>query len=96
MPQLQQVIEGFALQKPRKTIANIHRETTRICLERNWTSPSYSTIKRVVNKVDPALITLAHEGSKVYQEEFDLIYRHQASAPNEVWQADHSYCQFLY
>jgi putative transposase len=42
------------------------------------------------SQIDPALTTLAHEGSKAYQEAFDLIYRHQASAPNEVWQADHS------
>jgi putative transposase len=87
---LQQVIEGLALQKPRRTVANIHRETARISHERNWTPPSYSTIKRIVSRIDPALTTLAHEGAKAYQEEFDLIYRHQASTPNEVWQADHS------
>jgi putative transposase len=87
---LQQVIEGLALQKPRRTVANIHRETARISRERNWTPPSYSTIKRIVSRIDPALTTLAHEGAKAYQEEFDLIYRHQASTPNEVWQADHS------
>jgi putative transposase len=89
-PELQHVIEGLALQKPRRTIANIHRETVRISRERNWTPPSYSTIKRIVRQIDPALTTLAHEGSKAYQEAFDLIYRHQASVPNEVWQSDHS------
>jgi putative transposase len=89
-PQLQHIIEGLALQKPRRTVANIHRETARISRERNWTPPSYSTIQRIVRQIDPALTTLAHEGSKAYQEAFDLIYRHQASAPNEVWQADHS------
>jgi putative transposase len=89
-PELQHVIEGLALQKPRRTIANIHRETVRISRERHWTPPSYSTVKRIVQKIDPQLTTLAHEGSKAYQEAFDLIYRHQTSAPNEVWQADHS------
>jgi putative transposase len=87
---LQQVIEGLALQKPRRTVAQIHRETARISHERNWTPSSYSTIKRIVSRIDPALTTLAHEGAKAYQEEFDLLFRHQASAPNEVWQADHS------
>jgi putative transposase len=90
MAHLQQVIEGLALQKPRRTVAQIHRETARISRERNWTPPSYSTIKRIVRQIDPALTTLAHEGAKAYQEEFDLLFRHQASAPNEVWQADHS------
>jgi putative transposase len=89
-PQLPHVIEGLALQTPRRTVAHIHRETSRICREHNWTPPSYSTIKRVVRQIDPALTTLAHEGSKAYSEKFDLIYRHQARAPNAVWQADHS------
>jgi putative transposase len=89
-PQLQQVIEGLALQKPRRTVANIHRETARMSRARNWTPPSYSTVERIVRQLDPALTTLAHEGSRTYQEAFDLIYRHEASTPNEVWQADHS------
>src|SRR5712692_10637053 len=89
-PQLQHVIEGLALQKPRRTIATIHREVARICQEQVWKTPSYSTIERVVQHLDPALLTFAHQGSKVYREEFDLIYRHEANAPNELWQADHS------
>jgi len=89
-PRLQQLIEGLALQKPRRTLANIEREVIRIGREEEWTPPSYSTIQRIVHQLDPALITFVHEGPKVYREEFDLIYRHQASAANEVWQADHS------
>jgi len=84
------MIEGLALQKPRRTVANIHRETCRISREHHWAPPSYSTIQRIVRQLAPALTTLAHEGSKAYQEQFDLIYRHQARAPNAVWQADHS------
>jgi putative transposase len=89
-PELQKIIEGLALLTPKRTNANIHRETLRISEDRNWLPPSYSTIKRIVQKIDPPLVTLAHEGSKAYSEEFDLIYRHQASTPNEVWQSDHS------
>ena len=87
---LQQLIEGLALQKPRRTIASIHREVRRITDEREETTPSYSTVARIVHQLDPALVTLAHEGANVYREEFDLIYRHEASTANEVWQADHS------
>ena len=89
-PDLQQVIEGLALQKPRRTLATIQREAARIAKEKEWTAPSYSTIQRIVSELDPSLLTLAHEGSNVYREEFDLIYRHEAHAANEVWQADHS------
>lgn len=88
--ELQQLIEGLALQKPRRTITTIQREVARITREQEWTTPSYSSIERIVRQLDPALMTFAHEGPKVYREEFDLIYRHEASAANEVWQADHS------
>jgi DNA transposition AAA+ family ATPase len=44
----------------------------------------------VLQQLDPALVTLAQEGSKVYRDRFDLLYRHEASRPNEIWQADHT------
>ncbi len=88
--ELQQLIEGLALQKPQRTVANIQREVSRIANEREWKVPSYSTVERVVQQLDPALLTLAHQGSKVYQEEFDLLYRREASHPNAMWQADHT------
>jgi putative transposase len=92
---LKQVIEGLALHKPRRTVAHIHREATRICEEQKWEPPSYSTTQRIVKSLDPGLTTLAHEGSKAYAEAYDLIYRHQARAPNEVWQSDHSLLPIL-
>ena len=45
-PTLQRAIEGLALQKPRRTVASIHREAERICRERGWPSPSSSTVAR--------------------------------------------------
>src|SRR6266568_1629789 len=88
--QLQQLIEGLALQKPRRTIANIQREVSSVAKEQGWNAPSYSTVERIVQQLDPALVTFAHEGSKAYREEFDLIYRREASHPNAMWQADHT------
>jgi putative transposase len=82
--QMQQFIEGLALEKPRRTVATIHREVVKVAKAREWKTPSYSTVERIVQQLDPALMTLAHEGSKAYREEFDVIYRHEASAPNEM------------
>ncbi|GHO88189.1 Mu transposase C-terminal domain-containing protein [Dictyobacter formicarum] len=93
--QVQQFIEGLALEKPRRTIATIHREVAKLTKAREWKTPSYSTVERIVQQLDPTLMTLAHEGSKVYREKFDVIYRNTASAPNEVWQADHSLLPIL-
>ncbi len=52
---LQQLIEGLALQKPRRTMATIHREVTRITKEQGGTPPSYSTIQRIVGQTSPGL-----------------------------------------
>jgi len=55
-----------------------------------WAVPSYATVYAIIADVDPALRTLAVEGSKRYAEVFELIYRRQAARPNEIWQADHT------
>jgi hypothetical protein len=34
--------------------------------------------------------TLAHDGAKAYADRFGLLYRREASRPNEIWQADHT------
>jgi putative transposase len=47
-------------------------------------------VYRVVKHLDPALLTLAHEGTKAYRMTFDLLYRRDAGTPNEIWQADHT------
>ncbi len=58
--QIQRLIEGLALEKPRRTLATIHREVSKVTKERGWKTPSYSTIERVVQHLDPALLTFAH------------------------------------
>ena len=52
--------------------------------------PTYHCVYRIVKRPDPALLTLAHEGSKAYRLAFDLLCRREASASNEIWQADHT------
>ena len=55
--QMQHLIEGLALQKPRRTVATIQREVSRIAREQEWKTPSYSTVERIVQQLDPALMT---------------------------------------
>ncbi|MFP5380546.1 MAG: DDE-type integrase/transposase/recombinase, partial [Vicinamibacteria bacterium] len=40
--------------------------------------------------LDPAMVTLAHDGDKRYRETFDLIHRRETARPNDIWQADHT------
>lgn len=90
-PDLKSLIEGLALQKPRRSAAAIHRQVTRVATEQGWPVPSYSQVSAIIDALDPGLVVLAHEGSKAYREQFDLLYRFEAEAPNHLWQADHTF-----
>ena len=87
---LQQFIEGLALQEPRLTVAAVHRQAALMAPQLNEPVPSYRTIHLMIQGMDPALMTLAHEGTKSYSDRFDLVHRREAEAPNAIWQADHS------
>ena len=98
-PQLQQLIEGLALQKPAPSIAAIYRQVVSFVQaqgreETPLKVPSYRTVYALVKALNPALQTLAQQGSKTYSNKFDLIYRRDASGSNEIWQADHCLLDF--
>jgi putative transposase len=88
--QLVTLIEGLALRRPPLSAATIHRQVIDVAGERGWPTLSYATVYTIVAGLDPAMVTLAHEGTKRYEEVHDLVYRRQAATPNEIWQADHT------
>jgi len=88
--ELKQLIEGLALRKPLPTVAFVHRQACDVARRQGWKVPAYHSVYRIVKQLDPALLTLAHEGSKAYRLAFDLLHRREASASNEIWQADHT------
>ncbi len=88
--ELEQLIEGLALRRPRLSCAAVYREVATVATARGWAAPSYATVYSIIRDLDPALVTLAHQGPKVYADRFDLLYRREASRPNELWQADHT------
>lgn len=87
---LRHAIEGLALNKPPLSAASIHRQAITLAERLGEEVPGYDAVYRLVRDLDPGLVTLAHEGTKAYTEAFDLIHRHEAIAPNAVWQADHT------
>src|SRR5579863_933667 len=89
-PELQKLVEGFALQKPPLSVAAVHRKIIAAAAKLGERAPSYSVVYALVRRMAPALITLAHEGTKAYSESFDLVHRTEAEAPNVIWQADHT------
>lgn len=88
-PQLVQFIEGLALRTPPPSSAAVYRQLVAIAPQQGWLVPSYRSVCSIIRGIDLGLRTLAHDGPKVYQEAFDLLYRREATRPNEMWQADH-------
>jgi putative transposase len=84
-----QLIEGLALQRPKRAAAEIHRQVSAVALQRGWADVSYGRVYDIMRRIDPELVVLAHEGSRIYQEEFDVLFLQEVSRPNERWQADH-------
>ncbi len=79
------MIEGLALSKPPPTVALIHRQVRDVALRNGWPVPNYKQVYRVDKQLDPALVTLAHDGSKTYWTTYDLLYRREAEKPNDIW-----------
>jgi putative transposase len=84
------LVEGLALQKPPRSAAAIHRQVVEIAKEQGWKPPSYEWVRLLIKNLDPALVTLAHQGAAAYREEFDLLYRRESTHANAMWQADHT------
>lgn len=88
--ELEELVEALRLAKPSITITAIHRKVGQIASDNGGTLPTYRVVRDIVLKIDPSLLLLAHGGSKVYDQKYELIYRREATAPNEMWQADHT------
>ena len=78
------------MQRPPPTAAHIHRQVASVARAQGWPVPSYRTVAALIQRLDPALVTLAHGGATAYREAFDLLYRREASHANDIWQADHT------
>jgi len=88
--ELQHCIEGIALSTPPPSVAFVHRHVAALARERGWKTPSYWCVHAIIKGLDAALVTLAHHGTKTYCNTFDLLHRHEALHPNDIWQADHT------
>jgi putative transposase len=94
-PSVRQLIEGLALRKPRLSAAAIHRKAVEAAAELGEKPPSYHLVYTLIRRMDPALLTMALEGTKAYEERFELIHRREAESPNAIWQADHTELDIL-
>jgi putative transposase len=56
---------------------------------------SYNTVRSIVTALDPAALTLAHDGAVASRDTYELVYRRRAERPNAMWQADHTQLDLL-
>jgi putative transposase len=89
-PELKEILEALALQKPPVPIAALHRQLCKIAKPRGVNTPTYKAVYRIVRELPKDLVMLAQEGTKACTEAFDLIHRREADRPNTIWQADHT------
>jgi putative transposase len=87
---IREAVEGLALQRPPLPIAAICRQIRRLAQGLGEEPPSYWVVYRIVSGLPADLVTLAHQGRKVYSDTFELIHRREADGPNAMWQADHT------
>ena len=84
------LIEGLALARPRPSVATITRRAAGIASDQGWPRASYASVHAIVAALDPQLMTLAHDGPAALRDRYELVYRHEATEPNALWQADHT------
>jgi putative transposase len=89
-PELVVMVEALALRRPRLTAAAIARRVQAVAGDQGWPAPAYSTVASIIAAIDPALMTLAQDGSAALRDRYELVYRREADRPNEIWQADHT------
>ena len=93
--ELVELIEGMAFTKPRQSAATIYRRVAAVACERGWRAPSYGTVHAIIAGLNPAALTLAHEGEAAFRDRYELVHRHRADQPNATWQADHTQLDIL-
>ena len=94
-PDLVTLIEGMGLKKPRSSAALIHRRVAKVAKAEGWPLPSYGTVHAILAQLDPAVVSLALDGSAAFRNRYELIHRHRAETPNAIWQADHTMLDIL-
>ena len=85
----QKIIEGMCLQRPKPTLAWVHRKVKDYCNREGLALPSYHVVWRIYQAIPDEQKVYAHEGERAYKHKFGIIHRWSAQYPNEIWQCDH-------
>jgi len=53
------LIEGLALQRPKRSAAEIHRQVSVVVAQKGWPALSYGRVYDIIQSIDPELMVLA-------------------------------------
>ncbi len=88
------VVRELATKRPRPPVSAIHRKVAALAVAEGGRAPSYSSICRIVGSVPERRIAAATDPA-AYRDHHELVHRREASASNEMWQADHTVLDIL-
>ena len=80
--ELRELAEGLALRRPPPRIAHVHRVVRGVATAQGWPAPSYDVVRRIVHRLDPGLVALAHHDPDVCRDNYELVLRRESAAPN--------------
>lgn len=89
--EMQRLIEALYLEHGHRTFRNLHRIIKAYAEREGLPIPTYSTIRDICNVLPSTVVTMARDGERAWQDQFEPILRFESSRPNECWQMDH--CQ---
>ncbi|KMY41503.1 Mu transposase C-terminal domain-containing protein [Peribacillus loiseleuriae] len=87
---IQDQVKKIFLSNKGISITSIYRRTLAWCEDNDLQFPSYHQVRAITKTIPQNITKLAHDGTKKYANEFDLVYLREANYPNEIWQADHT------
>lgn len=89
------LVRELATKRPRPPVSAIHRKVTALAVAEGREAPSYSSVARIIGSVPESRITAATDPA-AYRDHHELVHRREASASNEMWQADHTVLESSY
>lgn len=88
------LIREMASKRPRPPISAIHRKMAALVVAEGRQAPSYSSVARIAGSVSESRIAAVSD-PVAYRDHHELVHRREASASNEMWQADHTMLDIL-
>jgi putative transposase len=89
--EMQRLIEALYLGHGHRTFRNLYRIIKSYAEREGLPTPTYTTIRDICKAIPSTVVTMARDGERAWQDQFEPVFRFESNWPNECWQMDH--CQ---